>query len=131
MELDEPAPAFGLTMDRTLYSPPFKPRITQRIVDDGGIEISSDALYEQVYVDQLRLTDNIRRALQTRRQVSLATLVAEYPIEQGLAELATYLKLATRDVQAAIDDEQTETVAWLDERGHARKATLPLIIYAA
>jgi hypothetical protein len=131
MELDEPSPALTLAMDRTLFSPPFKPKITQHILDDEGVAISADALFEQVYVDQLRLMSNVRRALQTRRQVSLATLAADYPIEQGLAELATYLKLATQDMRAAIDDEQAEVVAWTDERGRRRQATLPLIIYTA
>ena len=131
MELDEPAPTLGLSMDRVLYNPPFKPKITQHIVDDAGVSIDTQALFEQVYVDQLRLMANIRRALQTRRQVSLAVLTREFPLEQGLAELATYLKLATSDTQAAIDDDQTETVVWTDEYGHARQATLPLIIYAA
>lgn len=131
MELDEPAPAITLAMDRTLFSPPFKPKITQQILDDEGAEISADALFEQVHVDQLRLMSNMRRALQTRRQVSLATLAADYPLEQGLAELATYLKLATQDLHAAIDDDKTEVVAWTDERGHRRQATLPLIIYTA
>jgi hypothetical protein len=131
MELDEPSPAITLAMDRTLFSPPFKPKITQHILDDEGIAIAADALFEQVYVDHLRLMSNVRRALQTRRQVSLATLAADYPIEQGLAELATYLKLATQDMHAAIDDDKTEVVGWTDERGRRRQATLPLIIYSA
>ncbi|MFP5394193.1 MAG: DUF3375 domain-containing protein, partial [Gammaproteobacteria bacterium] len=130
MEIDEPAPSVGLSMDRSLYNPPFKPRITRRIVVDEEAPISADALFAQVYVDPLRLTANIRRALQTRRQVSLASLIREFPLEQGLAELATYLKLATQDLRAAIDDEHTESVSWLDEHGQLRHATLPLIIYA-
>jgi hypothetical protein len=131
IEIDEAAPALTLAMDRTLYNPPFKPKITQQIIDDQGVAVASDALFEQIYVDQLRLMSNIRRALQTRRQVSLATLVREFPIEQGLAELATYLKLATQDMHAAIDDEQTEAVFWTEPGGRQRQATLPLIIYAA
>jgi hypothetical protein len=35
--------------------------------------------------------------------VSLGLLLEEYPLEQGLAELATYLKLATSDVTSATD----------------------------
>ncbi len=131
MEIDEAAPSLGLSMERTLYNPPFKPKITQQIVSDDGVEIASDALFEQIYVDQLRLMSNIRRALQTRQQVSLGTLAREYPIQQGLAELATYLKLATQDMHAAIDDNQSETLDWLDDTGRRRQATLPLIIYAA
>lgn len=131
MEIDEAAPTVALAMDRTLYNPPFKPKITQQIVSDDGVDIVSDALFEQIYVDQLRLMSNIRRALQTRQQVSLGTLAREYPIEQGLAELATYLKLATQDMRAAIDDAQSEVVDWTDDSGRRRQATLPLIIYAA
>lgn len=130
MEIDAPAPVISLTMDRTLYNPPFKPKITQQIIDDSGVVIESGALFEQVHVDQLRLMSNVRRALQTRKQVSLAALTDEYPIEQGLAELATYLKLATQDMHAAIDDDQTEVIAWTDDAGLRRQATLPLIIYS-
>jgi hypothetical protein len=82
-----------------------------------------------VYVDPMPLMSNIRRALQKSRQVSLGSLVTEYPIEQGLAELATYLKLATQDMHSAIDDEQTEVIAWTDPGGHQRRATLPLVTY--
>ncbi|MEJ7806591.1 MAG: DUF3375 domain-containing protein [Telluria sp.] len=130
MEIDAPSPAVALTMDRILFNPPFKPRITQQIKDDDGVTITSDALFEQTYVDQTRLMSNIRRSLQTRRQVSLATLAEEYPIEQGLAELATYLKLATQDMRAAIDDDKSESIAWCDADGHQRRATVPLIIYS-
>ena len=72
---------------------------------------------------------NIRRALQNSKQVSLGAVTAAYPVRQGLAELATYLKLATHDMQSAIDDERTETIEWTDNAGRLRKATLPLIIY--
>jgi hypothetical protein len=72
---------------------------------------------------------NVRRALQTRKQVSLATLTNASPIEQGLAELAAYLKLATQDAAAVIDDERSETVHWLDAGGRQRQATLPLVVF--
>ncbi len=131
MEIDAPAPALSLPMDRTLYTPPFKPTILQRIVDEHGVPVPSDALFEQVYVDRQRLAGNVRRALQTRAQISLAALLAEYPLEQGLAELATYLSLATQEQRSAIDDTQQETIVWRDADGNARQATLPLLIFSA
>lgn len=131
MELDAAAPAITLPMDRTLFSPPFKPNITQRIVDEAGAVIPTDALFEQVFVDRLRLLSNIRRALQTRKQVTLATLIADYPLEQGLAELVTYLSLATKEQRSAIDDTQNETIVWTDLGGCQRQATLPLLIFSA
>lgn len=129
MQIDEPAPALALPMDRLLYTPPFKPKITHQVIDDEAGPIPADALYGQVYVDQLALMSNIRRALQASRQVSLGAVAAAYPIQQGLAELATYLKLATHDLQSAIDDERTEVIEWVDAAGTLRKATVPLIIY--
>ena len=129
IEVDEPAPAVALPMDRLLFTPPFKPNITQQLIDDEAGPVPADALFEQVYVDQLELMSNIRRALQGSRQVSLGAVAAAYPIRQGLAELATYLKLATHDLQGAIDDERTEVIEWIDAAGNLRRATLPLIIY--
>jgi len=67
--------------------------------------------------------------LQTASQVSLADLVAEYPIEQGLAELVTYLSLAAEDRLALIDDTAKQTVSWTDTEGVRRQATLPQVIF--
>ncbi len=131
MEIDEPAPTVALTMDRVLFSPPFKPKITQQqILDEAGAVIPTDALFEQIFVDPVRLSSNIRRALQRRKQVTLGGLLDEYPLQQGLAELATYLSLATQDQRSAIDDAQSETIVWTDLAGCQRQAVLPLVIYS-
>ena len=79
----------------------------------------------------LRLSANIRRALQTRGQITLSALLADYPLEQGLAELATYLSLATQEQRSAIDDSQHEIIEWVDAGGNRRRATLPLLIFSA
>lgn len=129
--IDEPGPDIALPMERLLYTPPFKAAIREVAIDETEAAIATDALFEQVYVDPARLASSIRRALQTRRQVSLATLLDEAPIEQGLAELATYLKLATGDATAAIDDERTEQIDWFDADGRRRRATVPLVIFTA
>jgi flagellar motility protein MotE (MotC chaperone) len=129
MELEESAPEIDLTMDRPLFSPPFRPRLTDQIVLEGDEDISSDALFEQRYVDKPRLAAQIRRALQNRHQVSLAEVVEKYPLEQGLAELVAYLSLGAEDRKAIIDDTQTQTLIWIDESGKIRQATLPLIIF--
>jgi hypothetical protein len=99
------------------------------VVEQADATIVTDALFEQVYVDQARLTGNLRRALQTRSQASLAAVIAAHPIEQGLAELATYLKLATQDVAAMIDDERTESITWTGSDGRQRQAILPMVIF--
>lgn len=127
--IDEPAPDVALPMERLLYTPPFKADLHAVEIEEAGVTIAADALFDQVYVDQVRLMSNVRRALQTRSQASLAAVVAEHPIEQGLAELATYLKLATQDVAAVIDDERTESIGWTGDDGRQRQATLPMVIF--
>lgn len=129
MHLDGAGPDLSLPMERLLYRPPFKADIRAAQLDEPDPAIAADALFNQVYVDQTRLLSNVRRALQVRTQVSLAAVVMDNPIEQGLAELATYLKLATQDVAAVIDDERSERIAWVGSDGKRREATLPMVIF--
>jgi len=128
-EIDAAAPEMTLPMERLLYTPPFKADLRVLDIEESAAVIVTDALFEQVYVDQARLTSNVRRALQTRSQVSLAAVIHDNPIEQGLAELTTYLKLATQEVAAVIDDDRTERVNWTGSDGRERQATLPMVIF--
>jgi hypothetical protein len=127
--LDEPAPEIELPLQRPLFAPPHKPHITAASLHAGRSELASDALYEQVYVDRSLLRAHIRRALQTRSQVSVADLLATRPLSLGLAELVTYLALAAEDRDAVIDNTRSERVSWTDSAGTQREATLPLVIF--
>ena len=131
IDIDAAAPDEMLPMDRTLFIPPFKPTILHGKLDEMAESIPSEALFGQVYVDRLKLASNVRRALQEHKQISLASLIAEYPLEQGLAKLATYLSLATQDLPSVIDDTQEETINWIDAQGSGRLATMPLLTFSA
>jgi len=130
MELEEPGPTVELAMERPLYSPPFKAKFAATTVVEGDQGLAADALFDQIYVDKTRLMAQIRRALQTRHQVSLADLVKSFPLEQGLAELVAYLSLATEDDAAVIDDTHKQELTWVDSEGRRRTATLPLVIFS-
>src|ERR1035438_2660675 len=130
MELEEPAPSIDLAMERPLYSPPFKAKFAAAPVVEGDQDLAADALFDQIYVDKSRLMAQIRRALQTRHQISLADLVKSFPLEQGLAELVAYLSLATEDDAAVIDDRRKQELSWVDAEGTRRRATLPLVIFS-
>jgi hypothetical protein len=134
MELDAPAPALNLIMERPLFTPPAKPALNGRLIDDDGEVVPSDALFDTVYVDKTRLQARIRQALQMRSQISLADLVAQTPLEQGLSELIAYLSLATDSSatdrpQAVIDDRVQQAISWTDADGHQRQAIMPLVIF--
>lgn len=129
MELDEPAPELALPMERPLFAPPYKARFDRRVVVEGEGDVPADALFDQFHVDRSRLLANVRRALQTRAQVSLGELLAESPLQQGLAELVTYLTLAAGDRAAMIDDSSPQTVVWDDPLRGARRATVPRVVF--
>jgi hypothetical protein len=131
MELDEPGPSVELSMERPLFSPPVRPVIRRQALDVGDAELSTDLLFEQFYVDRDRLRARLRRALQTRRQISLAELLEAEPLEQGLAELIAWLSLATGEGRGVIDESRPQTVRWIDAGGRAREATLAAVIFVA
>ena len=128
MALDEPSPDIALVMDRPLFTPPLKPQI-EEIAADAVEDVPSDALFNHVYVDKERLAGRIRRALQTRSQVSLLDLVEAHPLEQGLAELVAYVSLAAAEAACVIDDAQRQTVRWTDGEGGIRQARLPMVVF--
>jgi hypothetical protein len=129
IELDEPAPAIELAMERPLFSPPWKPNIADQILVDGTGDVPTDLLYQQVYVDKAELVSHIRRALQTRTQISLGEIVETRPLERGLAEIVAYLSIAADDGHALIDDARKQVLAWTDATGCPRQATVPLVVY--
>jgi len=127
-ELDEPAPDIALVMDRPLFTPPLRPQIDE-IAANAVEDVPSDALFNNVYVDKERLAGQIRRALQTRSQISLVELVQAHPLEQGLAELVAYMSLAAADGASIIDDARRQTLNWTDDEGTIRQGTLPLVVF--
>jgi hypothetical protein len=126
--LDESAPDISLVMDRPLFTPPLKLTIDE-IATNADEEVPADALFNQIYVDKERLASRVRRALQTRSQISLAELVEAHPLEQGLAELVAYLSVAAADGTSVIDDAQHQTLTWTDHDGRARHGTLPMVVF--
>ncbi len=130
MSLDLPVPELNLVMDRPLFSPPLRPEIHDEVTlaDDGLID--TDALFDQAHVDRPALEAGIRRALQDRDQISLAELLEVRPLEQGLAELVTYLAIAAEDGAGLIDDTKIQTVTWRQADGRQRQARVPLVVFS-
>ncbi len=131
MSVDALSPSIDLPLERPLYSPPFKPVITDRPLEHGETDIDAGALFDQFHVDPDRLRARLRRALQGRRQISLAELLADEPLQQGLAELVAWLALATGDGRGVIDEQRRHTVSWEEGDGTVRTATLPAVIFVA
>ena len=128
MAIDSPAPDIQLPMERPLYSPPFKPRLDD-LVEVGEDDLTPDILFEQEWVDKVRLTEHLRRALQLRDQISLPELLDDLPLEQGLAELLAWLAIAGDTNKAVFDEQRRDLIHWRDPNGRERRARVPRILF--
>jgi hypothetical protein len=128
MTMNEAAPDIRLPMERPLYIPSLKINIDSVIQTAQEEGIDSQALYDQVYVDKAELLDNIQKELQTQNQITLSAIVDRHPLCRGLAELVTYIAIASENRLTIFDDTHPEAIRWLDSTGIERKATIPRII---
>jgi len=129
-KIDATSPSVSLPMERPLYAP-----VKKALIDSGAVEPGQDGfdaatLFEQVYVDAARLSDSVRRSLRHRSQVGLAELLREQPLEQGLAELVTYISLSDAAFCVVFDETAKEQASWHDPDGRMRTATLPRVTFA-
>lgn len=116
-------------MDRRLFAVPEKTQLEMDVIEGLVALPSLDALFSTTYVDKTRLLQSIRRALQFRGQVSLEELTQAYPLEQGLAELITYLSLAADNPDAFIDDSRRVAISWVNELGATRRVHMPAVLF--
>ncbi len=83
-----------------------------------------------MHVDPARLSLAVRRALLGRPQVALAQLISDQPLQQGLAELVTYLSLSDPSFRVVFDETARQHVSWEDDNGRLRSAALPGVAFA-
>lgn len=129
-EIDAAAPAIALPMERPLYTPVVKAPIDSTGIQPGDEEFTADALFEAVYVDPARLTAAVHHVLGSRTQVSLAQMLREHPLEQGLAELIAYFALPDDGFTTVFDDHRQEEITWSGEDDVQQVATLPVVTFA-
>jgi len=121
-------PGLELVMARGLFVPAKKATIGDSRITVGEAEIAVDALYRQNFVNVAELRGNIRKALQTRPQISLGSLVKLYPVRKGLAEVVAYLELAHKE-SALVADDSDELLTFSTETGVVRQVALPRVIF--
>ncbi|MEI4271958.1 DUF3375 domain-containing protein [Klenkia sp. LSe6-5] len=117
-----------LPTERPLYRP--RRRLA---LDSDGIAAATEradpaALYEQVYVDVARLRAAVADRLAREPVAALADIVADHPLEQGLAELIGYLSVQ-EGVATSFDPEQVDAVSWTGSDDVDRTAQVPRVVY--
>ncbi len=130
MKLDGWKPKITLPLDRPLFSVPEQLDIDS-IIEEGELEmVDTSALFNQTFVDRLRLEENISRVLSRKGQASLGLVLNQEPLQEGLTELLTYFVIASEESRAFIDETRQERVSWQDREGRNREARIPLVIFS-
>lgn len=140
-------PDINLPMERQFWRPTVKTTFNGTEVALGAADLDEAnwaALFNQRYVDESRLRRNIDILLDQRPQVTLTEVIHVFPVQQGLAEVVTYLAIATKNAQHTIDPTVNETVELGDgtvlpavaTNGApadqvVRRVTLPQIVFRA
>lgn len=137
MDIDESKVDIFLPMERTLFAPAARVMVDSGTLEAGLEDIAVDLLFTQVIVDKGLLESRIRRMLEIRGQITLPDLLREHPLEQGLAELVTYLAIASEwqnasheGPQAVFDDGAEDAVVIHSEEEAGRHARIPRIIFS-
>lgn len=129
MALESPQGDVNLPMERPLFSPPLKPVIDLTVEAGEETDVDPDALFHQVVVDKGRLRSAIAHCLQGRGQVTLGEVIAQHPLQVGLAELVTYLSLASSDANATLSETDNDLIDWWDD-DILRQARVPRVIFS-
>jgi hypothetical protein len=130
MAMADTAASVELPMERPLHVPTTRTALARLQVEAGDEDLDAAALYSQFVIDKAALAQHIRQALQQRTQISLAELLVQYPLRQGLAELVAYLQLAAEQGAAMADDADEDVVTWQSLAGTTMSARLPRVIFS-
>lgn len=129
MTIADTAAGIVLPLERPLHAPAVKASLASLRPEAGDEDLDAAALYAQFVIDKAALAQHVRQALQQRAQITLAELLAQHPLRQGLAELVAYLQLAAEQGGGAVDEATEEVVSWRSSDGTPRRARLPRVIF--
>lgn len=125
----EAGPAIDMPLERPLWSPPSVTSYADVEPATETLELSASdlaVLFSQFFIDKNQLRRRVATLLAQNPVVTLGEITTHYPITQGLAELLTYVSLATHEEPHLIDEAGWEEIA-LGENG--RMARLPRIVF--
>ena len=120
-----------IIMDRPLGEPSQGSGFIHQPDETGDNEISGadlEKLFNPFEIDREMLKHNIEVHLEKHSQVTLDEIVRYIPLENGLAELVTYLSIASASPRHIIDNENIVEIEWIDN-DIQKKVKMPQVIY--
>lgn len=131
-ELDGYQAQISQQFSRLLYTPKEQEQLDSELeAYEGEPDVDLSHLFEVSHIDEYQLQRQILTSLDRHQgQVHLATVIAEHPIQYGLDEVLSYVKLACEEVVPAhIDSGQQQQIEWQAEGGLTRRLTIPTITF--
>ena len=98
--------------------------------DSEDVDLSR--LFEVSHINEFELQKQIDLCMQNNHgQATLAQVIEQYPIQYGLDEVLTYVKLACEQtISAHINQDTAQIVTWsTEEKGCQRQLSLPTITF--
>jgi len=131
-ELDDFSADISSALSRYLFQAKHKEQLDSKLdVADHDPKVDLSALFDLSQVSEAQLLHNIEQSQYHHQgQTTLAQVVEQVPIEQGLDEVLTYLKIACeQQINAYIDDDQKQHISWQLATGETRQISVPLITF--
>lgn len=117
---------------RRLFNPKDKEQLNSQLDEaDSNPDVDLSTLFEVSHIDEVKLQRNINLCLQQNNgQATLAQIIEHNPIQYGLDELLTYIKMACeQETPAHIDEQHSQSISWQTEGNITRRASLPQITF--
>jgi Arc/MetJ family transcription regulator len=128
--IDLPWCDIALPFERPLFTPKAAVTIDDLLCAAAADELDVDELFSQHFVDAARIVQHIEATLLDLGQVSLSELCERMPVQNGLAEVVTYLQLGHERFDVVVDDTVRDTVEWRSD-GRSRSMSLPRVVFVA
>jgi len=133
VELDSFQAQVSQLFSRNLYQAKQQESFDLAIDDQQNSEdVDLTRLFEVTHINEFELQKQIDQCMANHHgQATLAQVVEQYPIQYGLDEVLTYVKLACEQTVAAnINQDSAQIVSWqTDQQGQLRQLSLPTITF--
>jgi hypothetical protein len=133
VELDSFQAQISQLFSRNLYQVKQQESFELATVEKQSSEnVDLSRLFEVSHINEFELQKQIDHCMQQHHgQATLAQVIAQYPVQYGLDEVLTYVKLACEQtVTAHINQDTPQIVIWNTEpAGSQRQLSLPTITF--
>jgi hypothetical protein len=122
----------ALPLERPLYTPRTAVALDSSVTDDDDVTdvFGLTDLFDLNHIDVAALRATVADAVRRRGgHATLAQVVGDHPLTDGLAELVGYLQVS--DTDGLMLSDRREHIDWVDATGRRRQADLPLILFGA